>query len=323
MKIIKILFLLMILAGVFYVGFFFKADSNARATIFDLPPIIVDKMPAYLFREDSSSNPYKIIFNGNTTYMTVSKVSDSVSNILDFYEKQYPPKDLLKVKENLIKEMKQQQAKNNKQFINVINQINSIIDPVIQDPYFRWENENMGGLGMFQFSESLLEMGLDTFIHNYKKAIESGHFGKIGKARAVIVVKHGSQSTILNLWTTSDYNIHHTMAKPLQPQFNSLDIPAHQKSKTLLTMTQENCQTLDRITLCEWDLSVEEILEFYQTHLGANGWTSMTDITEFNGLFNHSIHFKRNARELILWIEKNNKTKTFICTLIDREQKQL
>jgi len=320
MKITKTIFLIFC---ALYLVILVRSKSNVEATIFDLPVSTIEKMPAYLFRDNLSSNPYKVTFNGNTTYMTVSKVKDNISNILDFYEKQYPPKNLLKVKEHIMNEIKKQKALNNKKFIDVLNYINSYINPLITNPHFRWENDSLGVLGIFEFSESIFDMDFNNFVKNYKQAVETGAFGKIGKARAVIVIKNNDISKILNLWTTSDFNINNITGKYLNTFPDYLEIRSHPKSKVLLSMEQENSQTIDRITMCEWNLPLDNIIDFYNSNMSINNWKAQSDFNRLNKKLKVNLQYKRNNRTIIIWIEKNKKNKSFICTLIDREKKQL
>jgi len=322
MKLIKIFMILIVIFGVYYFGFSMKVNNNLGATVFE-PGFdfdIIDKMPAYLFREDLSSRPYKINYNGNTGYMTVSKSNDSVSTILDFYEKQYPPNELIKLKAYFVKELKTKDVKKDKQLIRLINTINAFLDVHIQKPHFRWENKRFGVLGIFQFSKSPSGIDLTTFIQKYKQAIETGDFGKIATIRAVTVIKNAHVSIVLNQWTTSDFNIQNIIGNPAPDTLNDLNIPNHPKSKILLSMEQENTQTIDRIKLIKWNLSEDEIVEYFHSHLFQNGWVEISGPNQFNQMFNVSLQFKRDGRELLIWIVKNKQHNNFLMTLIDREK---
>ena len=315
MKRIKLVIITLMSVCILFVGVHINPmQNNANALVYEILEDLLKSMPAYLFDENSFSKPRKIKINGNTTYMMVGKTQDTISNVLNFYEDQYPNQKIQKLQTIIHEQIKDQKTK--QKDIEILTCLSSYLDEMKKQAHFRSETDKWGFLGIFEMSENIDFSTYERRIERNSKSIQKINDGKIGTAKIVIAIRSDEELTkIITIWTDSEFNI----LKFLNEGNDIPGIPRYSNFKRLISIEQENSQTIDRLITYKGGASIQNIIHFYQSTMKEKGWFFKSDNHMLKKKNETLLNFFQKNRECSILIEKNKHA--FVTTIIDRTKR--
>ena len=322
LKIAKIAIIGMIGFAVIWFGSSFgPGRNNVEAKVFERLISYTKAMPEYLFDDKATAKPRKVLVNGNTTYLTIGRSKDDISNILDFYAKQYKPQPVEKADEEILKKI------NDKNLKKYMQTINMVLDCMRTNQRFRMEREDFGFWGAIEFRDPDLEVGSEEFVREYEKAIDTGEFGKIGTGRIVIAQKdHGKQDTrIINMWTGRDFNLNNFLpdAKGDMGGKDIPDVPRYPGSRRIFSTEQENILTIYTLVAYEGGGGIVGNILFYHSRMEDAGWKTDPTFEKVMGEQSREnfMFYTRKGRECTIQIQEDEYTGKAITTITNREMK--
>ena len=307
-------------AAVCWFGFNFGAsDKKAYAKVFDRLFLFTKTMPGYLFDDRMTSEPRKIIVNGNTTYLRAGKSPDDISKVLDFYSGQYAPQPVEKVSNKIIEKITDQKIK------KAVAASGTFLGLLGRYQHFRMQRGDYGFFGALEFRDSGLDIGSTQFNKKFKEALESGRIGNFITGRIVMAVRNrgSGNTTIINIWTDRDFNLNNLKPDPFgdMPGKDVDDVPRYPGNKRLLTIEQENSSTADTLISYEGEGSLASNILFYHSRMADAGWHPDPDFeqemrkrSKENVLF-----YTRKDRECTIQINEDEDSGKIITTVIDRK----
>ncbi|MBT8352196.1 MAG: hypothetical protein KJO26_13325 [Deltaproteobacteria bacterium] len=330
MRLIKILscrpvkaFIICIISfTIIWFGMVFGPDENSvEAKVFERLTFYTKSMPQYLFDDQITSKPRKVIVNGNTSYLTVGKSKDDISKILNFYAKRYPPQPVGKIDDAILKKV------NDRKLKQCMINMNEVLECMSESQHFRMERDDFGFFGAIEFHNADLTLGSEKFAEKYENAMTTGEFGKIGTGRIVIALKNpGTQDTrIINLWTDRDFNLKNFLPDT-KGDMGGKDIPGvprYPGSRRLLAIEQENTLTYDTLVSYEGGGGVVGNILFYHSRMEDAGWK--TDLIFEKVILEQSMEnfmfYTRKGRECTIHIQEDENTGKIVTTITNREMK--
>jgi hypothetical protein len=321
LKAIRFIFITIVSILIVWFGLKFGPGSDrAEAKVFDRIYQLTKSMPDYLFDEGNTSNPRKVIVNGNTTWLTVTKTADSIVDVLTFYEQQYPPQPLKKFSTEDIHKVTDKETKGE------LEAANKIFELIEKSQHFVLRRDNYGFWCGIDFYDSDSEIGSEGWFKKMKKLRDSGHLGGIGTGRIVIALRDESenQSTVLNIWTDRDFNINNL--KPDEsgdvPGFDIENVPRYPASKRGFSVEQDNKQALYRLVTYEGEGSVASNILFFHSRMGYEGW--MTDST-FENIskqqnIENTMYYVMKGRECSIHVQRNTESGKIMTTVVESRQ---
>jgi hypothetical protein len=319
-KIARITLIIVIGTAVVWMGLQFRTSSDeADAKVFDKLFSYTKDMPDYLFEQDDSSKPRKVKVNGNQTYLTVQQSDDDITDILDFYAGQYKPLQLdpkfVEASENIGSDPSAEK----------IATAYKVLECLKGDQQFRYQGENFGFWGAFEFRDKSLKFANCEFLKTFNEGIDSGQLGKIGTFRVTMALKRGETggSRIINFWTDEDFNINNLQPDSSgdMPGEDIENVPRFAGAARQLSVEQENMHTLDRIVVYEADGSVVNHILYYHSRMPGEGWhaepifeNTMKEQSRDNIMF-----YKRQGRECTISIDEDTRSGKIITTILDRK----
>jgi hypothetical protein len=307
------------LAVIWFGQIYGPGKNNAEAKVFERIISYTRSIPGYLFDEQNTSEPRKIIVNGSKTYITLGKSKDDISKILDFYVKQYPPQPVKKIEAGILKKI------GNKELKTGAIQINKLLDCLRSGQHFREERDDFGLLGILEFHDRDMMLGDEKVINAFEKMAKTGEFGKIGTGRIVIALKSpGTKDTrIINIWTDRDFNLNN-----FSPDTNGdmagkdiPDVPRYPGSRRIFSIEQENTLSMDRLVSYEGGGGVVGTILFYHSRM--KGWK--TDPTFEKVISEQSMEnfmfYTRKGRECTIYVQEDEYTGKIITTITNRDMK--
>lgn len=319
-KIARVSLIIIFGTAVVWMGIQIRPSSDeADAMVFDKLFSYTKDMPNYMFEPVNSSKPRKVKVNGNQTFMTVHQSDDDISEIIDFYSEQYEPvqldSDIIKTAEKL---------KGNSTADNALK-LYKILNCMIEDQQFRYQNQNIGLWGSFEFHDKSLKLANCEFMETFSEAIESGQVGKIGTFRVTMVLKRkeNGKSRIVNFWTDENFNL-----KNLQPDSSGEmpgddieNVPRFSGAVRQLSVAQENINTLDRIVVYEAEGTAIQHILFYHSRMAGEGWHAepLFEKTMKEQARDNIMFYKRKGRECTISIDEDARTGKILTTIMDRK----
>lgn len=319
-KIARFSLIIIIGTAIVWMGIQFRPSSDeATAKVFDRLFSYAQDMPDYMFEQSENTKPRKVKVNGNQTYLTVQQSDDEITDILDFYAGQYEPvqldPEILEVAQNIEGDSSAAKAAETLRSLHCMQ----------RDQQFRYQGENYGFWGAFEFRDKSLTLTSCEFIETFTEAIESGKLGEIGTFRVTMALKRGETggSRIVNLWTdeTFDLNNMHSDSSGDMPGEDIENVPRFSGAVRQLSVEQENMQTLDRLVVYEADGSVVNHILYYHSRMPGEGWHSdpFFEKTMKEQSHNNIMAYKRKGRECTISIDEDVHTGKIITTIMDRK----
>jgi len=185
------------------VGWFGHRFGNrpqvVEAKVFERLLQFTRSMPPYGFEDDSAAGPRKTKFNGNTLHLTVTSSEDSLRQILDFYERQYPQQPAVDIDKKDLAEVMEKVDN---------GELRDSLKTVLEyargfTSHFRMERKTWALWGAFEPHDPTLALSSVEYLDGLKLAFGSGRLGELGIGRVVIALKEPAKTktTILNIWT--------------------------------------------------------------------------------------------------------------------------
>jgi hypothetical protein len=295
------------------------SPDEAAAKVFDKLFSYTNGMPDYMFEQGDSTEPRKVKVNGNQTYLTVQQSNDNITDILDFYAGQYEPIRLdpkfVAAAENI---------KDDPSAANIFKAY-KVLECLKGDQQFRYQGENFGFWGAFEFRDKNLKIANSEFLETFTEAIESGRLGKIGTFRVTMALQRGETggSRIINLWTDEEFNLNnmHPDSSGEMPGEDIENVPRFAGAVRQLSVEQENLHTLDRLVVYEADGSIVNHILYYHSRMPGEGWhvepffeKTMKEQSRDNIMF-----YKRKGRECTISINEDVNSGKIITTVMDRK----
>ncbi len=298
--------------------YFGPEHDSAEAKVFEHLLLFTKAMPEYLFDDESTSKPRKIIVNDNTTFLTIGKTEDTIQQVLDFYDKQYKPHFPGLNYEKLLR-------KTHKEDVIILNSIfKNYLESVYPPKHYRLQRDNYGFWCTFEFHDHYLNLESEKTFEKIKNNLQDGKLGKLGTGRIVIALKYAEieKTTIINIWTDRDFNINN-----LKPNaFGDMSgkdiegVPRYPGNRRMLTVEQENTRTMDRVVVYEGMGSKSSNILFYHSRMKDEGWNTdqifeqvMRQQSREDLLF-----YTRSGRECTIQISEDESTGKIITIVIDR-----
>ena len=317
---VKVLIILIISLAVIWFGQIYgPGENNAEAKVFERIISYTRSIPGYLFDDQNTSEPRKIIVNGSTSYITLGKSKDDISKILDFYVKQFPPQPVKKIEAGILKKIGDKELK------TCAIQINKLLDCLRSNQHFRVERDGFGLLGALEFHDPDMMLGDEKIFKAFEKVAETGEFGKIGTGRIVIALKNSDKmdTRIINMWTDRDFNLHNFI-----PDANGdvggkdiPDVPRYPGSRRILSIEQENTLSMDSLVSYEGGGGVVGTILFYHSRM--KEWKTdpiFEKVMEEQSMKN-TMFYTRKGRECTIQILEDEYTGKIITTITNREMK--
>ena len=295
------------------------SSNQVDAKVFDTLLSFAKGMPDYLFDQGESAEPRRIKVNGIQTYLTVQQSDDAIADILDFYADQY---ESIQLDPKLMEAAEKIEGDPS---ADKFVQAHQVLDCMRKDRQFRYEVENYGFWGTFEFRDKNLKLGGVDYLEKLGKAIESGQLGQIGTFRVTMALKRGENGStrILNFWTDEDFNLNHLHPDDTgdMPGEDIENIPRFVGAVRQLSVAQENQRTLDRVVVYASEGSVINHILYYHSMMANEGWQADPSIekviqkqTNANVMF-----YKRKGRECTISIDPDVDSGKIITTIMDRK----
>jgi hypothetical protein len=301
-------------------GIQFRTSSDeADAKVFDKLFSYTKDMPDYLFEQGDNSKPRKVKVNGNQTYLTVQQSDDDITDILDFYAGQYEPVQVDPKFEEAAETIE------NDPSAGKIATAYKVIKCLGEDQQFRYQGENYGFWGAFEFRDKSLKLASCDFLETLSEAIESGQLGKIGTFRVTMALRRGEAagSRVVNLWTDEDFNLNnmHPDSSGDMPGEDIENVPRFAGAVRQLSVEQENLHTLDRLVVYEADGSLVSHILYYHSRMPGEGWhvEPLFEKTMKEQSRDNIMYYKRKGRECTISIDEDADTGKIITTVLDRK----
>jgi len=317
---VKVLIILAIgLAVIWFGQIYGPGENNAEAKVFERIISYTRSIPGYLFDDQNTSEPRKIIVNGSTSYMTLGKSKDDISKILDFYVKQFPPQPVKKIEPGIIKKI------GNKELKTCAIQINKLLDCLRSSQHFRVERDDFGLLGVLEFHDPDMMLGDEKILRTFEKVAETGKFGAIGTGRIVIALKNpGTQDTrIINMWTDRDFDLNNFF-----PDTNGdmagkdiPDVPRYPGSRRIFSVEQENTLSMDSLVSYEGGGGVVGTILFYHSRMKEWNTDPIFEKVMEEQSMQNTMFYTRKGRECTIQIMEDEYTGKIITTITNREIK--
>ncbi len=317
---VKALIILVVSLAVIWFGQIYgPGENNAEAKVFERIISYTRSIPGYLFDDQNTSEPRKIIVNGSTSYITLGKSKDDISKILDFYAKQYPPQPVKKIEAGILKKIGDKELK------TCAIQINKLLDCLRANQHFRVERDDFGLLGVLEFHDTDMILGGEKIFKAFEKVAETGEFGKIGTGRIVIALKNSDKmdTRIINMWTDRNFNLNNFI-----PDGNGdvggkdiPDVPRYPGSRRILSIEQENTLSMDSLVSYEGGGGVVGTILFYHSRM--KEWKTdptFEKVMEEQSMKN-TMFYTRKGRECTIQILEDEYTGKIITTITNREMK--
>jgi hypothetical protein len=319
-KITRTTLIIVISTAIVWMGMQFRPSSDeAAAKVFDQLFSYAKDMPDYMFEQGDGAEPRKVKVNGNQTYLTVQQSDDDITDILDFYAGQYEP---LQLDPKFVEEAENIE---DHPIAAHAGEALKVLQCMKTDQQFRYQGENYGFWGAFEFRDKSLKLVNNEFLKTLTEGIESGHLGKIGTFRVTMVLKRGETggSRIINFWTDENFNLNN-----LHPDFSGdmpgediENVPRFDGAVRQFSVEQENMHTLDRLVVYEADGSVVNHILYYHSRMPGEGWhaepffeKTMKEQSRDNVMF-----YKRKGRECTISIDADAQTGKIMTTIMDRK----
>lgn len=321
-KVKKLLVIFCMTFGICYLAYLIgPAKHSAEAKIFDRLFVVTQNMPAYLFDEQNTSSPRKVLVNNMTTWLAVTKTNDSIEEILDFYSAQYKQQLFIDVPDEIFESVKDERLL--KQFAAL--EIMSFL--LSQSQHFVQMNDDYGFLGMIEYHDQDIVIGGEKWVEAMNQVVETGEFGKMCTGRVVIAFKGpgGKNGTVLNLWTDRDFNFNN-----LQPDFSGdipgfdIDnVPRFHTNKRKLSIEQENKSSRFRLVQYEGEGSVAAHIVFLHNRLESEGWTPDSIFDSIGKKFNteNTMYYVREGRQCTIHLEKDQNSGKIRTTVVENTPK--
>lgn len=295
------------------------SSNQVNAKVFDTLLSFAKGMPDYMFEQGESAEPRKIKVNGIQTYLKVQQSDDAIADILDFYADQYKP---LQLDSKLMKAVEKIEGDPS---VDKIVKAYQVLDCMRKSRQFRYEVENYGFWGTFEFRDKNLKLGSVEYLEKITEAIDSGQLGKIGTFRVTMALKRGENSStrILNFWTDDDFDLKnlHPDAAGDMPGEDIENIPRFVGAVRHLSVAQENQQTLDRVVIYGAEGSAINHILYYHSMMANEGWQADSSFeknlkkpTNGNVMF-----YKRKGRECTISIDPDADSGEVITMIMDRK----
>ena len=319
-KIVRVLIACTICVAIIWFGVAFgPGENSAEAKVFERIISYTRSIPGYLFDEQNTSEPRKVIVNGSTSYITLGKSKDDISKILDFYVKQFPPQPVKKIEPGIIKKI------GDKELRTCAIQINKLLDCLRSSQHFRVERDDFGLLGVLEFHDRDMMLGDEKILKAFEKMAETGKFGAIGTGRIVIALKNpGTQDTrIINMWTDRDFNLNNFF-----PDTNGdmagkdiPDVPRYPGSRRIFSIEQENTLSMDSLVSYEGGGGVVGTILFYHSRMKEWNTDPIFEKVMEEQSMKNIMFYTRKGRECTIQILEDEYTGKIITTITNREMK--
>jgi hypothetical protein len=196
------------------------------------------------------------------------------------------------------------------------------------DQQFRFQRENYGFLGVFEFHDRGLEIGSCRFKEEVSKALESGDIGKLGTFRITMAFTPGSDRrhpTIINIWTDEDFDMG-TFSRDASGDMPGKDIegvPRFTGAVRQLSIEQENRRTIDQVAVYEAQASVNRHILFYHSMMKNSGWTAHAVSENIMKAADRDniMYYKRKGRECTISVDEDAGGAMTVTTIMARNQK--
>jgi hypothetical protein len=301
-------------------GFHFgPVKEDAQAKVFERLLFYTKDMPKYLFDDEITSEPRKVIVNDITTHISIGKTGDDVNRVLDFYAQQYEPQPVEIIDEDILEDV------DDEELGECIEKIVSFMECMRSFQHFRLERKHYGFWSAFEFHDPGLKIGSREFAEKIKSAAETGALGKLGTSRIVIALRNMGmeKTTIINMWTDRDLNINNLMPDAFgdMPGKDIDDVPRYPGSRRQLSIEQENSRTIDSLVVYEGEGSLATNILFYHSRMEDAGWKaapSFEDLMKKESREN-LLFYTRKGRECTIQINEDEGTGRMITTVMDRK----
>jgi hypothetical protein len=319
-KLTRITLIIIIGTAIVWMGMQIRpSPDEAAAKVFDRLFAYAKNMPGYMFEQSNTAEPRKVKVNGNQTYLTVQQSDDGITDILDFYAGQYEPiglsPEILEAANNIKDDPASAQA------VEAFN----ILKCMRKDQQFRYQGEDYGFWGAFEFRDKNLKLLTCDFVETFSEAIESGQLGEIGTFRVTMALKRSESggSRIINLWTDEDFNLHnlHADADGNMPGEDIENIPRFAGAVRRLSIEQENMNTIDRLVVYEADGSVVNHILYYHSRMLGEGWyvDPLFEKVMKEQSQNNIMAYKRKGRECTISIDEDADSGRIVTMIVDRK----
>ena len=292
--------------------------QEAAATVFDKILSYTKDMPSYLYDPTGPKAPRQIKVNGIQTYLTVQSSKDGITDVLDFYAKQYEPLQLQKagLESFFSRNQTDPQYKS-------LKELHGLLDCLKADQQYRFQNDEYGLLGTFEFKDAGLQVGSREYIELLVDAFQSGRIGAIGTFRVIMAFKNSDDTQIINIWTDDDFDL-----KTLSPDSRGdmpgkdiADVPRFSGAVRQMSIEQENLQTTDRLVVYQAESSAVSQILYYHSMMKNNGWAINEDFENKMKADGHEniMYYRKKGRECTITVRANDSNGKTITTVMDRK----
>lgn len=323
-KLIRGIMILIFGIAIVCFGVYIRPHSDsAEAKVFDKLFSYTRAMPEYLLEGRSDAAPRRIKVNGNQTYLTVRSSEDEITDILDFYAGQYKPLPFYR------DAVEQFSRIDNPSITERLTRVYDALDCFKADQQFRFQGENYGFWGAFEFYDQDMTIGSPEFNQQVAAALESGQLGRLGTFRVAMALKQGdgSGSKILNIWTDETFDLDNLYPDSFgdMPGKDIENVSRYPGAVRQLSIEQENIQTTDSVVVYESEGSVPHHILFYHSFMKNAGWRiddafeeAMKARKRDNVMF-----YKRGGRECTITVAQDSPSGKIITTVTERNYKNV
>ena len=322
-RLLRIGGIIAVTAAILFFGLHFgpPRQHRAEAKIFERLLLLTKDMPEYLFDGRTTSEPRRVMVNGNSTYLRVGRTGDNVRAVLDFYARQYDPLPVQPVDDEAVNKIQDKETK------SCIKRAIRFVECLSGMQHFRLERSDFGFWSGFEFHDAALKIGTEEFVHRMESALSSGKLGKLGIGRAVIAIRQPEQreTMVITLWTDRDFDLNN-LNNLNSDTFgdapgNDIDsVPRYPGNRRIVSIEQENSLTKDSVVIYEGGGSLAANILFYQGRMKQFGWRKDKGFEELaRGERKENVLFYTlNRRECTIMLSKDESTGYIITTIIDR-----
>lgn len=295
--------------------------QSAEAKVFERIFSFTNNMPPYLFDDDATSKPRKVIVNGNTTWMTVTKTEDDIAEILRFYNEQYKDQPYFGVPEEATSKIADSKEREE------VNKLNALFEEISQHKHFVLAREHYGFLGIIDFKDKDHHLNSEEFIDLLEEVSISGELSDIATGRVVIALKPKRQrtATVLNIWTGEDFSLKNLIkdSSGNTPGFDIEDVPVYHTDKRELSVEQDNPLSTYRVVQYIGEGSLPAHIIFMRNRMESNGWQvnkTFDEVTRNNNAEN-TMFYTRDNRECTIQVSRGEAPGIIRTTVIENTLK--
>ncbi len=295
MKVIRILIILALVAGLIYVGGRFPLlVQNVDADIYEIFDRPNPEIPDFQ-QGSNQSDTGRTIVNGVPFSYAVEVVHASVPDVIEYYRKLYSPSAIRVFTDD---QLKRAGVKEGDMAFKMIRNMETIAGHFLS-PVFTQVGDTNGFLGVLDRGDNE-----KWFIKDPEKIWDE----VVGKA--VIAFKESpyqSETTVIRFWTTDGLDFRKLIPRAGvdSPGFDLKHIDRHPYATRMFSMAQEDGYGANQFAVYQVDDGVQGTLLYYLSDLRANGWAISDEVVQGaarSGYPNY-LFASRGDRELDVYID--------------------